>query len=416
MLNTEIYFEFRSIGEEDYSAQIKFYERKIKSLDNDLFDKSDTRNEFIRRIYILHYSGVAYVRTYNYLKAIVIFDFIINTIESNYKKFNIDLNWEHYYLNSLFEKGVSLYNLNNFKESEKVFKKIQESGNANYLHTLWYIYSKNSRFFRNVDYYLILVSVSFLFIPGLLFSFSSSVNLIFGIVAAVLLVISYFKPSKFIANYLYKQLSTKFNESLEERKSTIEYFGDKLKENPKDYFALTERGIAYNLNDQFEESIIDLNLVLSIQTTNTEALYYRANSYINLNKYDEAIIDLTKLIELNDSNIAEKYNNRGNAYLKIKNFELALNDFNSAIKLEPFYANYIFSRAYLYQTTGKLLEAISEYDRVIELDPDNCIALTNRGEAYYELGEKDMAKIDFLKAKEMDYMEAIDNLNKLNFQ
>ncbi|MDP2684497.1 MAG: tetratricopeptide repeat protein [bacterium] len=415
MLNTELYFEFRSIGQEDYSDQIKFYERKIKSLDNDFFDKSLTRNEFIRRIYILHYSGVAYVRTYNYVKAIVIFDFIINAIESNYKKFNIDLNLEHYYLNSLFEKGVSLYNLKNFKESEKVFKRIQESGNANYLHTHWYIYAKNSRFFRNVDYYLILVSVSFLFIPDVIFSFSSSVNLIFGLIGAVLLAISYFKPSKFLANYLYKQLSTKFNESLEERKSTIEYFGDKLKENPKDYFALTERGIAYNLNDQFEESIIDLNLVLSIQTTNTEALYYRANSYINLNKYNEAIIDLTKLIELNDTNIAEKYNSRGNAYLKTKNYELALNDFNEAINLEPFNANYIFSRACFHQIAGNLPESISDYDRVIELDPDDCIALTNRGEVHYALGKKDLAKIDFLKAKEQDYKEAIENLNKLDF-
>lgn len=53
---------------------------------------------------------------------------------------------------------------------------------------------------------------------------------------------------------------------------------------------------------------------------------------------------------------------------------------------------------------------------VIELEPENYVAITDRGEAHYSLGDKNRALADFEKAREFDYKEAIENLEKLDFE
>ncbi|MEZ5147953.1 MAG: tetratricopeptide repeat protein [Bacteroidales bacterium] len=98
-------------------------------------------------------------------------------------------------------------------------------------------------------------------------------------------------------------------------------------------------------------------------------------------------------------NLAEIYFNRGDNFMMLNNFELALEDFNKAIELEPFYPYYIFYRAYLYQDNGYNAEAINDYDRVLLYNPEDYVAMTNRGEAYYALGNKNAAFLDFYKSQ-----------------
>jgi tetratricopeptide (TPR) repeat protein len=413
IISTELYLVFSNIPKEDYTEQIKFFEEKIKTIDDKLFDKFSSRKEFLRRIIILHDCAIAYSKNYNE-KSIEIFDFIIKEIEDNHNRLNIDLNHEYYYINSLFEKGKHFYKLNKFKESEKIFKKIQETGYASFIHTEWYIHSKHHKLFNNIGNYLILVGIILLFFPYYLFSDKTATNLILAIIGYLFIILSYMKPSKLIKKHLFKSSSKKFNESLNNRESMIEYYSKKIEKNPNDYVALTERGIQYNFNDQFEESINDLTKALSINTVYLDALYYRSNSFLYLKRTNDAIDDLSKIIEIKDSDISEVYRIRGNAYLELEKYDLALNDYNKSIEIEPYSSSYLFNRAFLYQVTNKLQEAIADYDTVIELDPDNYTALTNRGEAHFELGNKEQAKEDFLKAKAMNYQEAINNLKKFD--
>ena len=47
-------------------------------------------------------------------------------------------------------------------------------------------------------------------------------------------------------------------------------------------------------------------------------------------------------------------------------------------------------------------EAIADYDKAIELDPNFALAYYNRGITYRELGKEEEAKEDFKKAQELD--------------
>ena len=83
MIQTELYFDFRIINREDYSEQIKFFEKYRDFIKNPYgFDEIKSRQEFIRRIFILYSCGIAYSRTHENVKSIELFDIVIEKIKT----------------------------------------------------------------------------------------------------------------------------------------------------------------------------------------------------------------------------------------------------------------------------------------------------------------------------------------------
>jgi tetratricopeptide (TPR) repeat protein len=72
-------------------------------------------------------------------------------------------------------------------------------------------------------------------------------------------------------------------------------------------------GFAHYEAKRYREAIADFNRVLAITRDDLETLYYRASSYYYLKDYDGAIADLTTLIRLRPDNTTYN-NNRGTAY------------------------------------------------------------------------------------------------------
>ena len=112
----------------------------------------------------------------------------------------------------------------------------------------------------------------------------------------------------------------------------------------------------------------------------------------------QAINDLDKATRL-DNNGAEIFSNRGYVYLGGKFFGQAIKDFNRAIQLEPNEPwNYIY-RAECYRQTEKNL-ATADFNKAVELAPKVSYVYSARGNFF----EDDK---DFSKALE-DYSRAID--------
>jgi tetratricopeptide (TPR) repeat protein len=135
-----------------------------------------------------------------------------------------------------------------------------------------------------------------------------------------------------------------------------------------------------------------------------------------VNPNDQAIVDLTNVIN---------HSNRGK-------IDLALNDFNKAIEINPQYAFAYAWRGYIFGKMGKGDSAIADYSKAIEIDPYYAYAYHCRGLEYAKKKQFDIAIADYNKAIEVNpkytqayfnrgtayeqkqlYQEAIDNYRTL---
>ena len=98
---------------------------------------------------------------------------------------------------------------------------------------------------------------------------------------------------------------------------------------------------------------------------------------------------------------AVKYDERGIALALAGLYEQAVTEFNKAIELDPEYAMAYNNRGNAYWNRGNFDRAIADYDKAIELDPEYAEAYGNRGFVYYLKGELTKAISDLEKCLEL---------------
>ena len=98
---------------------------------------------------------------------------------------------------------------------------------------------------------------------------------------------------------------------------------------------------------------------------------------------------------------AEEYCNIGEEYMKQKNFDAALNSFNNAIKLKPI-AKYYTKRAVCLMFQGKVKEAHNDFDTAIKIDPKYAEAYLFKGSIFQFGGDNKTAKKYYTKAIEVN--------------
>ncbi len=82
--------------------------------------------------------------------------------------------------------------------------------------------------------------------------------------------------------------------------------------------------------------------------------------------------------------------------------ENAMADFDRAIEIDPDNAWAYNDRGRAHAEIGEYAKAIADYDRAIAIDPNNAMAYHNRGYAYSEMGERDKAIADYDRAIAID--------------
>ena len=107
---------------------------------------------------------------------------------------------------------------------------------------------------------------------------------------------------------------------------------------------------------------------------------------------------LIKSKEKNSQVLAIAYNNRGNAYTSKGDYELAIQDYDESIKINPNYAKPFNNRGVAYQKKGNYDLALKDFDAAIDIDQNYADAFANRAELYQKKGDYPNALKDFDKA------------------
>ncbi|MBW1915530.1 MAG: tetratricopeptide repeat protein [Deltaproteobacteria bacterium] len=100
---------------------------------------------------------------------------------------------------------------------------------------------------------------------------------------------------------------------------------------------------------------------------------------------------------------ADFYINQGNAYVGKGQYDQAISDFNKAIQINPRFAKAYYNRGVAYKRKGQYDQAISDYNKAIEINPRDALAYYNRGIACFYAKKYEKAWDDAHKAQDLGY-------------
>ncbi|MFJ6784641.1 tetratricopeptide repeat protein [Streptomyces yangpuensis] len=126
------------------------------------------------------------------------------------------------------------------------------------------------------------------------------------------------------------------------------------------------------------------------------ALTMRAWEHRKVEDYGRAVADYTTAICLHPT--ARAFRGRGECHRLSGCHDEALIDFNRAIELEPEIAWAHVSRGQIYYSSGQYEDALIDLNKAIELDPRHYFGLSNRGLTYHAMGRYEEAVADFTQA------------------
>lgn len=190
---------------------------------------------------------------------------------------------------------------------------------------------------------------------------------------------------------------------------------------------------AYEAADRFA-SVAQFNYILKNDKTHAINFFARAMDQLMLRNYDAAIDDASSAIAI-QPDFALAYMLRFNAQcLKLetgeaeydevssmqKNNTLAetnianlTSDINTVIKLSPNNPYAIYNLAHGQVFVNDLENALANYSRAIELNPDLGEAYFNRGLIYLQFGQREKAIDDLSKAGELGVMDSYSIIKRI---
>lgn len=148
------------------------------------------------------------------------------------------------------------------------------------------------------------------------------------------------------------------------------------------------------VNGRIKEAQKILNSVIEKTPEHQAAYNMRGIARLELDETALAIEDFDTSIRLDSSDYRAFYN-RGNAYYQVQEYAEAILDYDRAMRLEPKSADIYINRANALVQLENYLAAIKDYEFAIKLDETNYLTYFNLGRTHYLTGAQDKAKSSF---------------------
>ena len=174
---------------------------------------------------------------------------------------------------------------------------------------------------------------------------------------------------------------------------------------PADAQARNQLGPLCTTDTTPADKMIDAcNKIIALKVFSGEKLatihFWRAVGWNKKGDYSKVIIDATEAIRLQPSQAA--YNLRGSAYYDKGDYDIAISDFDDALKLGPPSSTIFHNRGNAWRGKHDYAKAIADYDMAIKADPKAAFSIQNRGISKQALGDLDGALADINQAIRLD--------------
>jgi tetratricopeptide (TPR) repeat protein len=122
----------------------------------------------------------------------------------------------------------------------------------------------------------------------------------------------------------------------------------------------------------------------------------------------------TGVVEV-DTRDADYYVNRGNAFADNKDYDKAIADYNKAIELDPENGYAYNSRADTLREAGKAAQGLPDAEKALQLDSNNAEFWDTRAQIFAAVGRREEAIADYRRALALDpYMAgSLERLKRL---
>jgi tetratricopeptide (TPR) repeat protein len=185
---------------------------------------------------------------------------------------------------------------------------------------------------------------------------------------------------------------------------------------PEHGVAYIGRGLATSFgNYSSSNPIADFERGQNLLATPTTAIAYvmRGTAKAQLNQSQGAIEDYTTAIRLNPR-LVIAYNNRGNLQQQLGDFDRALVDFSLVLEIDPQSAIAYNNRAIVYTQRGEFSNAVADYTKAIEIQPNFVSVYNNLGNTYCQMGEYAAALVYYSQSIDLDPDFAVAYSNRAN--
>lgn len=162
-------------------------------------------------------------------------------------------------------------------------------------------------------------------------------------------------------------------EVAQQNATTLQARVDQQRRNLDDVFRLSESISTFTQGDS-EGAIAQLSEILKANPQNTFALISRGEIYLKTNQAEMALLDFDQAIRLENNN-SIAYFGRGNALTQVDppQYKAAINAYDQAITFNPNYYQAWANRGNAYVNLGQLIEAIDSYNQSLNIEPDYAI-------------------------------------------